>query len=147
MKTKTTALGIVDAELAAMSQARDDAARIIAAEEQRLVELEIQVRALQKVRNQISRAEGATDDQGAGRLGAREAVLEYLRSHPRSKTDEVVANVVPIIKTASRNPDRLIVNTILQLIKKGRIVRGAAPGKELSIAEQPKPVAERNGHV
>jgi hypothetical protein len=139
------ALEIVDAELAAMSQSREEAVRTIDAEKQRLVELDIQVRALQKVRGQISRAQGTSDNQGLGQVGPSEAVLDYLRAHPRSKTADIVAAVAPIIKTASKTPDRLITNTIFGLIKRRRIVRNAT--KELSLAEQLKPVAERNGHV
>jgi len=132
------AITVLDNELVALAQAKADLLVSIEAAQARLAEIDIQARTVERMRAQIARVESRGENDAPG---ASEAVLDYLRHHPRSHANTIVEAVAPLIKTQASDRNRLVYNTIMGQVKRGRIVRSSEDGKELSIAP------ERNGHA
>ena len=130
---------IFDTELAALAARHEELLQIIGDAKSRLAELEIQTRTLERMRAEIVRIEGRAEN---GSPGPSEAVLEYLRHHSPSVATAIVEAVAPIIATKSQQRDRLIYNTLLQLTKRGRVVRN---GTGFAIAPEHGDLNDRVG--
>src|ERR1700687_800656 len=60
------------------------------------------------------------DDQQAG---PTPSVIEYVQSHPRCTPSQVVAAIVPNVRTQAKNPAELLHATIRKLVQIGKISR------------------------
>jgi hypothetical protein len=142
---------VLDATLEDLLRRRDEAIAAVKDARLRLRRLQIELSALQRVREQItaayrprrravpeepmprpSRLPKASAENGSptpGRLPPSEAVLRFVRDHPGLPPAEIVAGVKSLVETSSANPEKVLYSTVRQLERRGRLVRAGLGGK------------------